>query len=109
MGRPILDIELPVSIYGASNSASTTPLGDGKLTLLLLSLAMVAVGAVLAYDIGGIASRSHENNRGFTPWGRKTTTTFRNLPRPYKIVGWVFLIPGALLLLLAVIAILVAL
>jgi hypothetical protein len=102
MGRHILDAAQPASIHGNS-------LADGRLTLLIISLSMVVVGASLVYDIGGLASGSWNNNIQFTPWGRKFALRSRNLPSPYKIVGWIFLIPGACLLLLAIIAILVAL
>jgi len=79
------------------------------LTLLLISLAIVALGIVLVFDVAGLTHKSRGFNRHFTPWGRRLATSGRNLPDPYKMVGWTFLIPGTCLLLLAVAAILASL
>lgn len=72
-------------------------------TPLFCSLMLIAGGALGAFDIGGLASRSHLNNRGFTPWGRRMSTP-RWLPPPHKIVGWIFIAAGVPLLLLTVTA-----
>ena len=58
-------------------------------------------------DAGRIASKSHEYNTGFTPWGRKLSAKTK-LPSPQKVVGWVFLVPGVGLPLLAAISLIAA-
>ena len=71
-------------------------------TLVLISLVMTTVGAVNLFDLGGIASRSHVNNSGFTRWGRSLRESGWNFPNPYKIIGFIFFIPGIVLLLLGI-------
>jgi hypothetical protein len=72
---------------------------------LFISLALSGIGALLAFDIGGFASRNHANNGGFTPWGRRMarSSTFK----PHLLVGWIFLIAGVQLLILAAVALIV--
>ena len=84
------------------NPASASSSGGG-LTLLFISIALTAVGGLLVFNVGGLASRSYEYNAGFTPWGSKLAARGK-LPNPYKIVGWIFLVPGVGLLLLAAIS-----
>jgi hypothetical protein len=96
-------------VADSPNSALPASSGGEVLTLLLISLGMVVVGALLAFDIGGLASANHKYNTGFTPWGRKLVDRGIKLPKPYKVVGWGFLAPGAVLLLLATIALIVRL
>jgi hypothetical protein len=85
------------------DSASSLSSRGGGLTLLFISLALILVGGVLVFDLGGFASKSHEYNTGFTPWGRRLAARDK-IPSPYRIVGWVFLAPGVGLLILAVIS-----
>ena len=65
-----------------------------------ISAALVAMGALMAFDIGGFASESARNNTGFTPWGRKYRAPGW-LPQPYTIVGWTFLVVGVPIFLLS--------
>jgi hypothetical protein len=71
-------------------------------TTLFVSLVLTGVGALCAFDIGGYASRNYMNAREPT-WGKRISSP-RWLPKPYKIVGWMFLLTGAPLLLLTVLA-----
>jgi hypothetical protein len=90
----------PVLITSLASSAASSK--GGTWTLLWISIMMTAVGAILAFDIGGIASANHRNNTGRTPWGRKLQTS--KWPDANRIVGWIFLVPGAALLVLAIAA-----
>lgn len=92
----------------AASSASSEGAGS-VYTPLLISLVMVAIGILAAFDIGGYASSSVKHNTGFTPWGKKNIGRWpEKLPPVYKIVGWAFLLAGGPLLLLSVIALLVS-
>jgi hypothetical protein len=77
----------------------------GALTLLVISLALAVVGALLAFDVGRLASRSHQNNRGFAPWGRRVGGG--SVLKPYVLTGWIFLLAGVPLLMLAVVSLIV--
>jgi hypothetical protein len=81
------------------NSAGGAP------TLLLISLALAVVGALLAFDVGRLASRSHQNNRDFAYWGRRVAGG--SALKPYLLVGWIFLLAGVPLLMLAVVSLIV--
>jgi hypothetical protein len=74
---------------------------------VLISLGMTAVGAFFAFDLGGISSKSHANNSNFTPWGRRLRESGWVFPNPYKVVGWIFFVPGVALLLLDIASLLV--
>jgi hypothetical protein len=56
---------------------------------------------LLVFDIGGVASKSYEY--GTTARGRRLLAR-TNLPKPHKIVGWGFFVPGVGLLLLAIVS-----
>lgn len=80
---------------------------DNVWTPLLISIVLIAMGALMAFDIGGIASTSARNNTGFTPWGR----SYRErdwlrlpawLPPLYKVIGWAFLLFGVPIFILSV-------
>jgi hypothetical protein len=84
-------------------SASTAgqPSAHDILTLLWISALMTVIGGVLAFDVRGIATSLHEQNSGFTPWGKRLKAA--GAPNPGKVVGWVFFTIGAPLLLLSLI------
>lgn len=71
----------------------------GVWTPLVISIAMVLLGSLMAFDIGGYASKSAEYNTGFTPWGSSGNRLYVN-PR---IIGWLFLVVGVVMLLVSVI------
>jgi len=56
---------------------------------------------MLAFDVKGIATTIHKNNTEFTPWGRRLQTS--TWPNPARFVGWFFLIPGSILLVLTIV------
>jgi hypothetical protein len=60
-----------------NNSGTSAINFDDVWTPLLISTALIAMGALMAFDIGGYASTSARNNSGFTPWGRS-----------YRGLGW---------------------
>ncbi len=74
----------------------------GTWTALWIGAVLTGLGAVLAFDIKGIATALHKNNTEFTPWGRKLRTS--TWPNPARFVGWFFLVPGAILLALTIVA-----
>jgi hypothetical protein len=88
------------------NTSGTTAINfDNVWTPLLISSVLIAMGALMAFDIGGFASTSARNNTGFTPWGR----SYRELdwmpawmPPLYKVIGWIFLLFGVPIFLLSV-------
>ena len=84
-----------------ANSGAAPINFDDVWTPLLISLALIAAGALTAFDIGGYASASHRNNRGFTSWGRSIHGPAWLSP-PYKIIGWLFLICGVPVFVLSV-------
>lgn len=86
-------------------TANSVSSAGGPLTLLFISLVLTVIGVVVAFDVGGLSSRSYENNRGTSPWGRKHKTAATNV-QPYVVLGWLFLIPGVALLLLSIVALL---
>ncbi|MGC2402805.1 MAG: hypothetical protein WA510_23635 [Acidobacteriaceae bacterium] len=50
------------------NTSGTTAINfDNVWTPLLISIGLIAMGALMAFDIGGFASASSRANRGFTP------------------------------------------
>ena len=88
-----------------NNSGAAAINFDNVWTPLLISTGLIAMGALMAFDIGGYASTSARNNSGFTPWGR----SYREsawlpawLPPLYKVIGWIFLLFGVPILLLSV-------
>jgi len=79
------------------NSGTAAINFDDVWTPLLISTGLIAMGALMAFDIGGYASTSARSNSGFTPWGR----SYRGsdwlpawLPPLYKVIGWIFLLFG---------------
>jgi hypothetical protein len=86
-------------------TANSVPSAGGPLTLLFISLVLTVIGVAVAFDVGGVASKNYENNRGASPWGRKHNTVATNV-KPYAVFGWLFLIPGVALLLLSIVALL---
>jgi hypothetical protein len=61
---------------------------------------LVALGAVLAFDIGGISTRIRQDNQLSFPgsgWMKG------RLPNPARIVGWIFFIVGMLMVVLAIV------
>lgn len=87
------------NLIAASGNGSTVRAGTW--TALWISVVMTGLGAVLAFDVKGIATAIHKNNTEFTPWGRRLHTS--EGPNTARLVGWFFLIPGAVLLVLTVI------
>jgi len=83
----------------ASGSGSTVH--PGTWTALWIGAVMTGLGALLAFDVKGIATAIHKNNTEFTPWGRKLQTS--TWPNPARFVGWFFLIPGSILLALTIV------
>ncbi|HEU5421297.1 MAG TPA: hypothetical protein VFV41_26670 [Streptosporangiaceae bacterium] len=77
--------------------------------MLFISLALLAVGGVFAFDIGRFATKNSENNTGFTPWARRLAAAGLKFPNSGKLVGWIFLIAGAILLLLTAVLFLASL
>jgi hypothetical protein len=60
----------------------------------------VIVGAVLAFDIGGVAGRIRADNPLSFSGGRWMRS---RLPNPARLVGWLFFIIGMLMLVLAIV------
>jgi hypothetical protein len=84
-----------------NNSGTTAINFDNVWTPLLISTALIAMGALMAFDIGGFASTSARDNSGFTPWGGGYSGP-EWLPPLYKVIGWVFLLFGVPIFLLSV-------
>jgi hypothetical protein len=88
------------------NSTAAAINFDDVWTPLLISSVLIAMGALMAFDIGGFASTSARNNTGFTSWGR----SYRELdwlpawlPPLYKVIGWAFLLFGVPVFILSVV------
>lgn len=64
--------------------------------MLMIGLALTVVGAVLAFDLWNLATKLHQSNTEFTPWGRRLGTS--HWPNPARFVGWGFFAVGVLLL-----------
>jgi hypothetical protein len=96
-----------LAIY-AANSATASSKGGG-LTLLFISLALIAWGAFNVFDPGGFVAKSIASNTGVTPWGRKLSSMgkFPNIYKVNKIIGWVLIIAGVPLMLLSAVSLLV--
>jgi hypothetical protein len=92
-----------VSAAHAGSSA-----GPGLLLPFGISTLLIIVGSLGAFDLGGWASAAYDENRGWTPWGRRLAPPAW-LPPPYKLVGWAFLVAGVPLFLLTMADIVVTL
>lgn len=90
-----------LTLTAQASSNSTNTVHSGTWTALWIGLVLTGLGAILAFDVKGIATAIHKNNTEFTPWGRKLHTS--TWPNPARFVGWFFLIPGAILLALTII------
>jgi hypothetical protein len=84
------------------SSGTPNTVHPGTWTALWIGAVLTGIGATLALDIKGIATAIHKNNTEFTPWGRRLQTS--TWPNPARFVGWFFLILGAILLSLTIIA-----
>ncbi len=93
-----------VAIAFNAQVSSGTPntVHPGTSTALWIGAVLTGIGATLAFNVKGIAAALHKNNTEFTPWGRRLQTS--KWPNPARLVGWFFLIPGAVLLSLTIIA-----
>jgi hypothetical protein len=70
---------------------------------LILGLVFATVmGGVMAFDVRGFATRQHENNSEFTPWGKALHTS--QWANPCRIVGWIFFLFEAFMLRLFIAA-----
>lgn len=58
---------------------------------LLISLGLVLVGSVLAFDVKGISAKMLERNAGFAPLRRGRPWTG---PNPARLVGALFAVGG---------------
>jgi hypothetical protein len=67
-----------------------------------ITTVLVVIGAVLAFDLGGLGSNSWKNYASSKSWGGKKEDGRRGMPNPSRLVGWVLLIPGMLLVTLMV-------
>jgi hypothetical protein len=61
---------------------------------------LVILGAVLAFDVRGISTRIREDSPLLFPGSRWMRD---RLPNPARIVGWIFFVPGMLMMILLVV------
>lgn len=66
-------------------------------TRIALACGLVALGAVLAFDLKGISTTFHRDSSGFTSWGRKLQQ--RPGLNPVRVVGGFFLVAGVVALI----------
>src|ERR1700722_9273439 len=89
-----------------NNNSGTAAINfDNAWTPLLISTGLIAMGALMTFDIGGYASTSARNNTGFTPWCRSDLQPdwlHARLPQLYRVIGWIFLLFGVPIFLLSV-------
>jgi hypothetical protein len=78
-----------------SAAAAPTTLRPGP-TMLVIGLALVVIGAVLAFGLWDLTTKMHRASAEFAAWGRRLETS--RWPNPAKLVGWSFLVVGVLLL-----------
>jgi hypothetical protein len=90
-----------VLISSVASSLAEASAPPGTWAGFWTSLAATGLGAVLAFDVRGIATTLHKNNSEFTPWGKKLQTS--QWPNPARIVGWCFLVPGGVVLVLNIV------
>jgi hypothetical protein len=85
-----------VEYFAAANSSSAISQGA---TLLLISVPLIAIGALLAFDLFGFVSKNR-----VPPTSRSREFRERlGLPDTHKLVGGTFLIVGILVFIFAVI------
>lgn len=85
-----------INAWTLTASVTSAPIA-GLLVRLVLGGLFLGLGAVLAFDVKGAASKLHRVNSGFTPWGKRLVT--RTDFNPARLVGVFFLIGGIVALI----------
>jgi hypothetical protein len=80
---------VPVSLAGAHAAHAGRPFGA-----LAFSVVFLVIGALLVFDVAGLATQIREQNRDVTAWGRWVREHW-DPPDAPTFVGWIFLLFGA--------------